>query len=121
MIYLTSPGVIHRTHVGLHLASRNPETASWLFLIAPLGCAIVGPVTFVKITRKGLALIHTKERLPWRTSYYGIQWMNHRNKDGTYRHSVPLTNLFSGGESIQLLSYDDVMHGNPFRRKEKQS
>lgn len=115
MIYLTGPGRATALY-HLKLASRAPETASWLFVILPVGCAVVGPVTYIKTTRKGLALIHTPEKLPWRSSYYGIHWMNHRNPDGTYRHSVPLTNLWSGGERIQLLSYEDVMSGKTVRQ-----
>lgn len=72
----------------------DPSIANLVRVICPDGYAYIGPIRFVRRTKAGLCLIETDGPMPWNRDWYGYRWMNHKNPDGSYRHSVPLHHLF---------------------------
>jgi hypothetical protein len=72
----------------------GPNIANLVQIICPDGYGYVGPIRFVRRTKAGLCLIESDGPMPWSEDWYGYHWMNHKNPDGSYRHSVPLHHLF---------------------------
>lgn len=84
-----------RYHLARHsVHNMDPRIANLVQVMCTDGWAYVGPIRFVRRTKAGLCVIESDGPIPWNTYWYGYRWMNHKNPDGSYRHSVPLHHLF---------------------------